>query len=498
MRCEDARCVPGCESNAGCAAIDPRLPICQRPGGPCVGLLDRRGECYSHTGYDHLAAAELTAEDLPLIGAFVPTLKSSTWLTLELAVSEINQSGGLPWEDTLRPLVVVVCSEEREAVAGAMSHLVGDLGIRSILASLEASAMRPALDQAARSGGAFLLSPHGYESSSVADPASYRAWHLGPDYGLTAAAYAPLLRRVVAAFAARGVEPSALRVASVVSDAVEDAGLWNAVAQTIAVGSDDFESLVRLGRGKVFDGFRGELEEIVAIANFTPHVVLVFAGGSFQVAPYPQRSSVIRRLEEVREGWEPTYILGPRNPGDPSLRRWAASSESFSRRAVGLRSDRERDAALHASLLTRFRGAFPRAEEEPGDLTVSAEVYDALYFLAYASIAASTEEILESTLLASRISPMERDEEPVVVGPADYRRAVELLRARVVFDLRGVGGGLSFDEGPVRARSGRVRAYCWNRAGDVIDVAHYDSRAESFSAVLDLPCADDLLIDEGE
>lgn len=155
--CDQGRCIPGCEDNGQCSARDSRFPICTRHQGECVSLLTPEDECYSAAGYDETAISGVTAQDLTFMGAFAPTLRSSSWLTLLLGTGEINASGGVLTGGSRRPLVTVLCQDSTSTLDAALDHLVHDLGARALVASLEDSQLRAALERPSTRGQALYL-----------------------------------------------------------------------------------------------------------------------------------------------------------------------------------------------------------------------------------------------------------------------------------------------------------------------------------------------------
>ncbi len=480
LRCEQAQCTPGCADNAHCASIDPRFPICEFRGGGCVALESGDGECYVNTGYDAVAAGGSTAEDLVTVGAFAATARSSVWLTLQLAVDELNAGGGVPGATGTRPLVGVLCEDSGLAVAPGLEHVIGGLGARGLVASLEESALSVALPSTR--GRALLLSPFGYDTERARGDSERFAWHLGSGYAETVAGYAPLVRRAVAAFESSGGLAAELKLAIVVSPALEDRDLWAAIARTLVVGGDGVESLTRLGRAREFMIVSASPEEVGEIATYRPNLVLVFASGLFTLAPHAPRSVLIERLEEATvadPAWQPLYVFGPRNASDPTLDDLIASSESLRARSVGVRADAPVDAAALAALTARFHQAFPLATAQPGHPGAAPGVYDALYLLAYSIAAAPRSAVASPADVARGLRLVTQSNAEVVdVGPDAVGRALELIRQGVPFNLRGVAGIGEFDA-ITRARSGALRAYCWTSAG-AAGFAAYDPGAADF------------------
>jgi hypothetical protein len=208
-RCQASRCVPGCASNGHCTAVDPRFPLCHATSGECVSLTSEAGECYASAGYDEAAQSQAALEDLFIVGAFAPTVRSSLWLTVQLAVDEINAQCGLPHRGGTQPLVVVLCDGSEGMAASSIQHLAGHLRAPTLLASVDASSLDIAVDSPSARDVSLLLSPNGSTSPGSRDADARSLWYLGGDYRDVVPAYTPLVRRLAARGGARryGTDP---------------------------------------------------------------------------------------------------------------------------------------------------------------------------------------------------------------------------------------------------------------------------------------------------
>lgn len=175
-RCVEHECVPGCENNRHCNAFDPRKPICPATGRACEALTSEDGSCYVSSTYDDAVMGGLVGADQTILGAFAPTLSSSLWLTLSLAVEELNRAAALAGS-LLAPTSVVLCRGGDDAAA-SMDHLVGQLGVKGIVASLDAETLEAVRREPALEGQILLLSPRATDAPLAGD--GRWLWYLWP------------------------------------------------------------------------------------------------------------------------------------------------------------------------------------------------------------------------------------------------------------------------------------------------------------------------------
>jgi hypothetical protein len=486
-QCVESRCAPGCSSNRHCASLDPRFAICPRVGEACAPLLVEGGACYQASNYDDEEMGPLTGEDLLTIGVFAPSIQSSTWLTVQLAVAELNARGGLPTASGLkRPVLAVTCNDAPSAMADAIAHLAR-LPVRALLASVDQRSLDIALSLNAGPDPLFLLAPRGSDrltAESVIDP----LWSLGAPSSAVLAAYPTLIEQVVQSAVARGANLDLLRFASLVSAAPEDRALADAV--TARIGGANRIQLMGEDRFRPFDltddADSERQRQLQELADYAPDLVLVFAGGFFADADRRPRTSVLRALEQLAAetpGWSPLYVLGPRNAEDAVLRGLALEDGSFRSRNVGMTADRAAYPEMRGPLAARFNAAFPEAGSE---LFVEPSTYDALYYLAYALASSSSKGVATaaSDVLAGlrQITTAGAERIDVGLGATGVERATLLLAARTPFDLFGTSGPAEFDAS--HSRSDTARAYCWPGAGELETLTAYDGAHAAFDTAL--------------
>lgn len=478
-RCERSRCVTSdCSSNGECIAADPRFPICQRPGGDCVALLTAGPECAASSDYDPVTMDGLTADELVLLGAFAPSIRTSTGLSVQLAVRELNANGGLPGASGSRPVLVVEC--DGNMAPEAMHHLVDELGVQAILGSLDAADLRSIVTQGSTREEAFFLSPgDAYHRPLTPSAGGEYLWYLGAAYDDIVPAYAALTSAIVDVVAAAPGQAAPVTIASITSTRDEDEALHQAVYDSLLADARTGPMLAAEGGFLFFtlpddagDGWRAMLDLLVQRA---PDVVISFAGGVFGSPARRERASVFRALEGLAmgTGYAPRYVLGPSNVEDAALARLARDDASFRSRALLLRARRPRDPVLRDALNARFEAAYPDAASY--GLHVSPAVYDGIYFLAYAVAAAPAtagrghaERTREGLgRIADAAGP------DVGVGPDGLAGAIDYLSRGVPFNLRGTDGIADFDPSE-QARPGQGKLYCWDETGAPREVAtHY-------------------------
>jgi hypothetical protein len=501
MRCESARCVAGCRDNRGCVTFDPRSPICPVPGAACTSLTSAGDECYANSTYDDASMGPLDATQITVMGAFASSLRSSTWLSTELAVDEISQFNATS-ASPQRPVLAVLCSSAAGDMPTAMEHLVHDLGARVLVASLESEAMDVALALPKSSGQALLLSPY---SVPVDDEQAPRErdllWRLGGLQSDVVAGYPTLLRRTLTRLAEAGyAEP---KMVSIVGPSREDSALTDAVEAALGSNGINVRDLAAFDRYRRLslsdrspEAREGVLQELV---TYAPQLVLVFLGGTFANPIGLEQSSFVVTLDaalSANGAGQPVYLIGPRSKPDAGLQDWAAATPSFRARALGVDADRALDGSVFAAVTGRFDAAFPKAKIE-ARLSLSAPVYDAVYYLSYASAYAAAAFAQDGTPLypAMLVDGLQRATDPVGSsvevgpGPQGLEGAMASLAQYLPIDVVGSSGPADFDRAQ-HARPSAARAWCWSNSGELVDLATLDAISSA-----GMPCAQEVLED---
>jgi hypothetical protein len=497
LRCEESRCVAGCQSNSECVALDPRRPICPYSGGTCASLTS--GEvCPISSAYDDASMGPLTGADLMLIGGFAPSFRSPTWLSAQLAIDELN-AARVSGTEKARPAIMILCDDSPDASRDAMDHLVLDLGAHAVLATQSNESVQRALTHAPTAGQAVFLVPGSLPLGANAEVATGSLpWYLGGNQSDVARAFPALTRLLLPAVgAAAGELP---RLASIVGPDSEDKLLAGALESSLEVQGLDFQELRRRGtyiRADLqeppgADDLRSQLSDIVTGEG--PQLVWVFLGPRLAE---PALTTLEQELSTSGAA-EPFYVLGPRSHHDPALRSFTTRSASFADRAMGIDALRSSDPNVLEPLQARYSTAFPEAIPAGGaSYELAPTVYDAMYYLAYAlSHASSAASVPGASASATAIADGLRavtqpSGSPVTVGPDGLDVALPLLSRGEPLNVIGTTGAADF-ESQLQIRSAPAALFCWQSDGALRELGKVVSSGADFE-VVGAACARSLL-----
>jgi hypothetical protein len=475
--CDSGRCVMGCRNNHHCASLDPSTPLCNRDQAECVSITSARRECYLSSDYDDQSLGEASVQSMNIVGAFASTLHSSTWLTLDLAVDELQSPMADEDSDAWPPLMVVVCQDGPDDIGGGVAHLVDNLGVRGVIASFDGSAQAAALLAAGE--GALLLSPEGV----LDDTGGELYWYLGGDYRTLTPVYPRLLAGLARHVGERVAGTGRLSRVAVISGPGEHESLAGLAAEALVVDGQTRGELEVNDRFRSFPLSDDQRErDLAALLEFAPDLVILQVGGVFNSAPRAERATVIGQLEEAAAAGTrplPIYLIGPRSGGDSYLDALAATSASFRARAlmIDLTIPSEPE---EAALRARFANAYPNSAP---DVRPVPRIYDALYYLAYASVAGRDE--LESSPTSIRMG-LQRVTDPsgplvhVGTGPQGLDVGRQLALAKRPFALEGLtGSGAFLPDRQVRAAPPIIS--CWGDDGTRVVIGSYASESGAMS-----------------
>jgi hypothetical protein len=484
-----------CRTNLDCMAGAAGEPyVCRASDRRCVRV--KTEECPISYGMS-------SDPNAILFGAFAslnpanPEANSVVWAH-RLALEELSGDnvGGLPDgpDGKRRPLVLVVCNNDEALVEGGLKHLVRDLEVPAVLATLQPGDLRRGFETH-RASQTFYLSPVVATRTVVQLKDDGLVWNLLGQPSDSAPTYAELLRLTERRL--RGVLPlpseEKLRVALVTTTDAYDEELARYVTPALTFNGES--SSVNEAAG-YFAGFTIEsdgppLEQTVReIIEFRPHVLISAANEVFT------RGAGVMHLVEASwqdtdiAGWQqqrPFYLLSPYNAG--SARDVATLLKELNgglggdnhKRVIGASIAGAKDRTLQNRYATRLRTRFKEAYVDSGNY------YDAFYLLAYAAYA-SGEWPLTGPGIARGMLRVTQGE-PVDIGPAHIADVFDtLIEPSAQIQLTGTLGPTNFDAKGTQATVGSV--FCFGVDGASVgvfqDVLRYDVQAEELQG--EFPC----------
>jgi hypothetical protein len=479
-----------CRTNADCAAQGAGAPyLCRASDRTCAPLLSEA----CPLAYDGANAQDPNAI---FFGAFAPLSNvrpgdnSIIWAH-RLALQELNGNsiGGVPGGPggARRPLVMVVCNNADASVAPAFEHLIEELEVPAILATLRSGDLREQYEKY-RSRGVFYLSPIAVSSVVASEDDGGRIWNLLGQPSDFAPTYRSLLERAEAYVRTeRNLGSEApLKVALIGSEDALDYELANSVTPGLMLNgkpaSADPEHFMRLDLPAKPD----YAEAAAKVGQFHPDIVLSAASEKFSAAGalQAQLEADWETYFEVLNPPRPLYILSPYNAGNlaPIERRiegWleAHEDEDDQHRYVGISVASAPDSSLQNAYAVRLASAF-------GDDAISdtANYYDAVYYLAYAMFAAKEPDGLTGTGIAEGMRRLGSGQS-FEIGPTGANPAfAALAKSGATIKLESTLGPPGFDPVTgVRPIIGSV--FCFRRSGNnvsaLFDQLRYDSKTSA-------------------
>ncbi len=420
-----------CSSNADCVALGGVFAeleciesLCQEPSGcktngECIDAPGNAGEpsvCINRACVrlrtpecpmilpvsNELYIANLRSEDPLIFGGFAPAtagLLSQTTRNYELALKEFTEKGvGPPSSTGSRKLVMIVCdsanqmnaqpTDNDESIDRAMAHLVDDLKVPGVLATMDAEDLQRAFETKGKAASTFFMSTQESDPTLATLQDDGLIWHVGPGADVIAQAYAPLLTRTIAYLKSTGaVGPTEeVKVATIVGS---DNRFLSNMVETIQSPPDKF--------GISFNGLsvadNRAAENYLSVASTTPAAMQLSALRAFRphviiAATYPSFLSDVMPLLE--SSWDesdgqpkPFYLLSPfhYNRLDAAL-----GVPGFKARLAGVNGPAAEDQTLYEEYVGNWDTTFIEAAGVRG----YENYYDAAYYLIYSAIAAGT------------------------------------------------------------------------------------------------------------
>lgn len=406
----------GCTSDAQCIEDNGGLPYLCRAGG-CASTLTE--DCSRFIG-DLTALAEGRAIT---VGALVPLTGGESAVgadqadAIELAVDELDASGGLPRAGGDRASVVVVVCDEVADAARATAHLVDDLGVPLVLGPADGDRAL-VLAGAGTPRRAMVLSPSGDHPAlpSVADEGLVWQAASVAEHGDAMA--------LVAARLEDGLEPP-VRAAIVTGTDARSGAVGERLLATLRLNGVDSAANVESGALQVLVIVDGADPSAPAadIVAFEPALV-------FLAVPAP--AALVEAVEGASDV-PPTWIAAPSPAGAEAL--GASLAGRFFAVEVGPPADHETADVMSI----RFASAYGRSPSFRG-----VEAYDAAY-VAFGALSAAGGEPADGAAVALGATKLLPPGVAVSVGPADLQVMLSALAAGQAVDLGGATGSLDAD-----------------------------------------------------
>ena len=331
-----------------------------------------------------------------LIAAFAP-LGSGTCgddvisRNYRLAVEQINvKANGLPGADsTRRPLALVLCdngehlldpTERRNTVRAGMDHVTTKLGVPAVLAYVEAGDLVDSFNDFGKDNGVFFMNPGGVTEAIASTPSPLMWSMLGLPTDI-----APTYQALLEALEQQKVQEklgnppgSPLKVTLVTGSSSAEVDLAGAVKSLLVFNGVGWQANQTAGRYQEVSiaDTSGAASDIL---DFDPHVVISVSAGD-----------IFTLYDNVDTAYHPYWILSPYDQG--GLASIAASVDGaikdpgipdLDRTVLGVNAASSED----TDLLLEYTTAYGSKYGAPPGLDSAENIYDSVYYLAYAILA---------------------------------------------------------------------------------------------------------------
>ncbi|WP_394832629.1 ABC transporter substrate-binding protein [Pendulispora rubella] len=464
-----------CGGNADCFERYGENWICRPSSQRCVNLVST--ECPRVIGNSRDNNAVIFGSILPLMPPYVRAGQSMVH-GIELGILDFELAGRLPpvpGKFGLRPIVVVSCMEDwmdQSVSLRAARHLVDDVGVPAIIGPGSSPNLSKVATDVAIPRGVLLVSPYSTSRSLTQLPDDGLVWRTAPSAAVMTNGLVALMPLVEQESKSHSAD-TAINVAVVSAVGSYEQGLANALIPRLTFNgapASDHTNSKHYTRINHEYGSRDISATIAGLLSFKPHVAFVLA----------MPGEVQRIITEVEKGWpsslayRPLYLLADENEKATISSGLAGLSRDSQKRILGTKVGGAGDtfAAFVSAYLARIHdGTLP-------DDSFAANAYDALYNLAYSTVALGAEPLTGRGLargFAKQISGS-----MIPAGPGNISAALERLLAGETFDYDGASGPLDFDVATGEAPA-NVPLWCVGSGdGSTVDVrtssVHYSAK----------------------
>jgi hypothetical protein len=508
---------PGCETNADCVLKwDGQAARCLPRDHTCVKL--QTADCpvayagEKGTGRFADPKAIFVGSMVALDPAFPQN--SPNAYALELAIDEINTAGGLPDPagGAGQPLVLLVCqsdtSEDADVVKRGITHLGEDVQVQAVVAQLKPDDLSRAFTREKNRKLVYFNAVAIGANLALGENNGGLIWTLLGQPKDYAAAYALLLKDLERYVKMeRGLSANdEIKVALVSTDDAFDADLAESVRPTLKFNGASAESQLvdatTNPTGKylkiALSGPNPDIQDAVdQLAAFAPDIVISAAADPMTTSDGTNPDGIIQRLESAMPAPRPYYILGPYNAGTAALSavedvidREFAMDATVAGRFLGVSAAAASDLTLQNGFATRF---ITRHMDLSGAIAGQVDnYYDAVYYLAYATYAASlANDMTGPGISAGMTRLIALDGEPFGDGPEAIKDVFDgLANADNRIALSSTLGAPTFDpKTGVRPATPGIFCFTWDAGSQQprhsLDVLRYDAEHEVFTGSYD-------------
>jgi len=348
---------------------------------------------------------------------------------VELAVTEINQAGGVFGDD----IVVVSCDSatDSEVAAEAARHLIQQVGVSAVIGAAASTVTRDVFNEVAKDAGTLMVSPASTATVLTDLPDNGLLWRTAPSDAIQGAAIGSYVL-------AQEFE----RVAMIVRDDTYGNDLRDAILATLCAPESGFDC--DPDNGRFFSRTYSEATEAddqsnalvsMSQSGFVPDVIVLISFVEDGIAFMNLADQAGHQRFVLTDGMRSNDLVG--KVSDEVLCQVMGTSPAS---PAG---------EAYQSFALRYEGRFG---EEPG--TFAANAYDALFLLGYAIAGSDPSEPLSGAGLAAQLERLSAGE-ATPAGTNSWNARIQTLRNNqaATIDYQGASGKLDFDESTGEALS---------------------------------------------
>lgn len=412
--------VVSCTTHSDCLSLG-QTHVCG-PSALCVNAVS--DDCPTFIG-------PLAEDNTVIVGSIMPTVGDFRSIgrpieqAEELAILELNDSGGLPGG---RRLVLLECdsSGSREQGIAVAEHLISTVGVPVIFGPAFSSIFIDVTTQHSAPAGVMTISPSATSPTISGLDDQGLGWRTAASDTFQGNAIADLIRL-------RGFT----KVIALGKDDAYGQGLLNRVGEELLpeLGADNYFSLTFPDPGTTPNPDFATV--VINALDTLPDAEVVVLLGTTEVADILDGFELV--LTESSTASSMRYIMADGGKAEQT-RTLAETDESLIPRVEGTEAD-HKNGSLYTAFALRFQQRFGEA---PG--IYAANAYDAAYLVAYAMSTLPADEAPTGASVAAAMTRLtESTGRPIEAGPSNINEARNTLAGGGSIDYDGASGPLDFD-----------------------------------------------------